>query len=184
MERSLFGDAIAGILPSDVQDMSEVREIPDNQEVFAHPNTDQSIIIEILEFVQETDEQALRTHFEDLASSNDAASSSDSCILGTEVLDRQQLAMKQCSCAYWLMGQQRVSKFNESAKNDVNLHMVLYRLPQFTTDILVTFNDPVNVNPESSSHQAMATATVPWTVDDFRALVNSLTIVDTGLFGQ
>nr|KAG5700353.1 hypothetical protein BaRGS_029605 [Batillaria attramentaria] len=39
----------------------------------------------------------------------------------------------------------RVSKFNESAKNDVNLHMVLYRLPQFTTDILVTFNDPVNV---------------------------------------
>ena len=50
-----------------------------------------------------------------------------------------------CSAAYWLVGQQRVSKFKESARNEINIHMVLYRLPQFTTDILITFNDPVNV---------------------------------------
>lgn len=184
MERPLFGDAIVCVLPPDVQDMSDIREIPDNQEVFAHPRTDQSIIIEILEFVQEADEQALRTHFEDIASSNGATSSDDSCLLGVDILDRQQLAMKDCACAYWLVGRQRVSKFHETAKNEINLHMVLFRLPQFTTDILVTFNDPVTVDPESSSHQAVATSTVPWTVDDFRTLINSLTIVDTGLFGQ
>ena len=40
--------------------VSDVREIPDNQEVFAHSHTDQSIIIEILEYVQEPDEQALK----------------------------------------------------------------------------------------------------------------------------
>lgn len=39
---------------------SLLREIPDNQEVFAHAKTDQSIIIEIMEYVQEPDEVALR----------------------------------------------------------------------------------------------------------------------------
>ena len=39
---------------------SEVRQVPDNQEVFVHPGTDQSVIIEILEYVQEPDEQAIR----------------------------------------------------------------------------------------------------------------------------
>jgi len=29
------------------------------------------------------------------------------------------------------------------AKNTVNIHLCLFRLPQYTTDILVTFNDPV-----------------------------------------
>jgi hypothetical protein len=43
------------------------------------------------------------------------------------------------------MGQQRVAKFKETARNDINIHMVLFRLPQFSTDILLTFNDPVSV---------------------------------------
>ena len=34
---------------------------------------------------------------------------------------------------------------NNAGRNDINIHMVVYRLPQFTTDILLTFNDPVNV---------------------------------------
>lgn len=39
---------------------SDLRQIPDNQEVFAHPVTDQSIIIEILEYVDKDDEEAIR----------------------------------------------------------------------------------------------------------------------------
>ncbi|KAK7088762.1 ran guanine nucleotide release factor-like [Littorina saxatilis] len=183
MERGLFGGAMVGVLPADAQDMSNLREIPDNQEVFAHSQTDQSIIVEILEFVQETDEQALKTHFEDLASSNEAASNDNSCVLGVDPLEQQQIALTQSSSAYWLVGQQRVSKFKEVAKNEVNVHMVLFRLPQFTSDIVLTFNDPVNVSPESSSHKAVETAVVPWTVEDFRNVVHSLTLVDTGLFG-
>ncbi|KAL8566229.1 hypothetical protein ACOMHN_063119 [Nucella lapillus] len=199
MDRPLFGGALVGKLPADAQDMSIVREIPDNQEVFAHSLTDQSIIVEILEYVQETDQQALKTHFEDLASSNDAASSEHSCIMGVDELDKQILAFKDCSKAYWLMGQQRVSKYKEVARNDINVHLVLYRLPQFTTDIVLTFNDPVNVNPDSSSHQAVATGTVPldssshhavatgtvpWNVEDLRCLVHSLALLDTGLFDE
>lgn len=39
---------------------SDIRQIPDNQEVFAHPITDQSIIIEILEYVGSDDEEAIK----------------------------------------------------------------------------------------------------------------------------
>lgn len=40
---------------------SDLREIPDNQEVFAHPTTDQSIIVEVMEYQHaEDDDQALR----------------------------------------------------------------------------------------------------------------------------
>ena len=39
---------------------STMRDVPDNQEVFVHNTTDQSIIIEILQFIDEDDDDALR----------------------------------------------------------------------------------------------------------------------------
>lgn len=42
---------------------SDLRQIPDNQEVFAHPVTDQSIIMEILEYVDKDDEEAIRYNY-------------------------------------------------------------------------------------------------------------------------
>ncbi|PVD31427.1 hypothetical protein C0Q70_06839 [Pomacea canaliculata] len=184
MEQLFYGGAMVGMLPHDAQDMSLLREIPDNQEVFAHAKTDQSIIIEIMEYVQEPDEVALRIHFEELAESNDASGCEKSCIQAAGVLDLSQISLKECKSVYWLTGQQLVSKFKESALNNVNIHMVLFRLPTFMSDILVTFNDPINVNPESSSHHPMSTETVPWTMENFWTLINSLTLLDSGLFGE
>jgi hypothetical protein len=37
-------------VPSSYADVSDFRPVPDNQEVFADPMTDRSIIIEILEY--------------------------------------------------------------------------------------------------------------------------------------
>ncbi|XP_031209892.1 ran guanine nucleotide release factor-like [Mastomys coucha] len=45
----LFGGAFSAILPSGAIDVSDLRPVPDNQEVFCHPVTDQSLIIELLE---------------------------------------------------------------------------------------------------------------------------------------
>ena len=40
---------------------SEIRDIPDNQEVFCHINTDQSIIVDILEYQSQVEgESAVR----------------------------------------------------------------------------------------------------------------------------
>ena len=39
---------------------SDMRQVPDNQEVFVNPVTDQSIIIELLDYLEEEDESAIR----------------------------------------------------------------------------------------------------------------------------
>ncbi|KAL7977695.1 hypothetical protein Chor_009644 [Crotalus horridus] len=49
-ERYLFGGAFSARLPPGGLDISEMRQVPDNQEVFVHPSTDQSIIVELLEY--------------------------------------------------------------------------------------------------------------------------------------
>jgi hypothetical protein len=51
--RELFGGAIRISVPPRFEDVSGVRQIPDNQEVFVCQESDQSIIIEILELAEE-----------------------------------------------------------------------------------------------------------------------------------
>ncbi|XP_041378251.1 ran guanine nucleotide release factor-like isoform X2 [Gigantopelta aegis] len=179
----LFGGALSAVIPKQAKDVSTIREIPDNQEIFAHNLTDQSIIVEILEYVDQDDEEAVKTHFDDLADSNDAVSADDSQIHVVEVIPADQLAMAQCEKAFYVRGQQKIAKFKEAAKNTVNIHLGLFRLPAFTTDILVTFNDPVNINPHSSSHKSVATSADLWMDTDFKQLLKSLKINDTAIFG-
>ena len=46
---------------------SDIREVPDNQECFAHPISDQSIIFDILEYPEGVaDSQAAEYHLKDL----------------------------------------------------------------------------------------------------------------------
>ena len=46
---------------------------------------------------------------------------------------------------WYLKGEQRISKYNEVVKNTVELHIGVYRVPEFDTDILLSFNDPINI---------------------------------------
>lgn len=178
----LFGGAMSAVFPPGAQDMSNFREIPDHQEVFTHSVTDQSIIIEILEYVQGTDDIALKTHYDDLVRDNDVCDG-DHVILETVQITTDKLAMSECESAHYVLGQQKVSKFKEVSKNTINIHMGLFRIPDFTTDILVTFNDPVLIDLQSSSNQPVPTSVDRWTVDEFQQLLATLTINDVGLFG-
>lgn len=49
----LFGGAITCNLPSEFEDISRVRDVPNHQEVLVHKTNDSSCIVEILEFVSE-----------------------------------------------------------------------------------------------------------------------------------
>ncbi|XP_061894450.1 ran guanine nucleotide release factor [Entelurus aequoreus] len=184
--RPLFGGALSAFIPESAADISNLREIPDNQEVFVHPNTDQSLIVEILEYqAQVEDQDAARFHFEDIASSN-AASQDGGAQEVTDVvpLPKSELSLSACSSAWALTGTQCVSKYNEEARNKVSIHLGVFRLPQFDTELLVTFNDPQGINPASSSAAAAAgTDGEPWTVQDFQQLLRSLTLHNPGLFG-
>ncbi|XP_029525975.1 ran guanine nucleotide release factor isoform X1 [Oncorhynchus nerka] len=167
---------------------SELREIPDNQEIFAHDHNDQSIIVELLELqshVQNGD--AARYHFEDVAGSNKASAPGTSEARAVVALPKSDLSLEECSSAFLLTGTQCVAKFNEEAKNTVTIHLGLFRLPQFSTDVLVTFNDPLSISPGSSSAVGMGGEqqedTEPWTLQDFQCLLQSLRLHDPGVFG-
>ncbi|KAM6970575.1 ran guanine nucleotide release factor [Aplochiton taeniatus] len=183
--RPLFGGALSAAIPNCAKDVSELREIPDNQEVFVHSHTDQSIIIELLEFQNQVDnENAARYHFEDVAGSNKALDPGGSEVRTVVALPNSELSMSDCSSAWLLTGTQCVSKFNEQSKNVVTIHLGLFRLPQYSTDVLVTFNDPLSISPESSSAVAMGMlATEPWTPQDFQCLLKSFALHDPGVFG-
>ncbi|KAJ2005173.1 hypothetical protein GGI04_002120 [Coemansia thaxteri] len=72
MRRDLFGGAMSIDLCDDMVDVSEIRQVPDNQEVFVSTNSDDSVIIEILEGVDEADGfDALRFHYAQVADLND-----------------------------------------------------------------------------------------------------------------
>ncbi|CAG5862565.1 unnamed protein product [Menidia menidia] len=181
--RPLFGGALSAVVPPGALDVSELRDIPDNQEVFAHRHTDQSLIVELLEYqAQVSDQEAARYHFEDIAGSNKALGPGGFQVAAVVEVPKPELSLSECSCAWVLTGSQQVSKFNEEATNGVAVGLGLLRLPQFSTDLLVTFNDPQRIDPDSSSASA-DTRREPWTVQDFQRLVQTLTLHDPGLFG-
>lgn len=180
----LFGGALSAAVPPSATDISDLREIPDNQEVFAHAHTDQSIIVELLEYQSQVpDQDAAKYHFEDIAGSNRALEPGDLQVTNVTSLPKSDLSLSQCSSSWLLSGTQLVSKFSEEARNTVTIHLGLFRLPQFSTDILVTFNDPQSISPDSSSAASAETHREPWTVLDFQRLLQSLTLHDPGLFG-
>ncbi|KAM4574572.1 ran guanine nucleotide release factor [Fundulus diaphanus] len=182
--RPLFGGALSAVVPHNLTDVSELREIPDNQEVFAHPHTDQSLIVELLEYQgQVADQDAARYHFEDIAGSNEAREPGAFEVGDVVALPKAEVSLSECSSAWMLKGTQCVSKFNEEARNTVSVHLGLFRLPQFSTDVLITFNDPQSISPDSSSASAAETHGQPWTVEDFRRTLLSLTLHNPGLFG-
>lgn len=180
----LFGGALSAVLPHSITDVSELREIPDNQEVFAHSHTDQSLIIELVEYQgQVADQDAARYHFEDIAGSNKALEPGAFEVTSVVPLSKPDLSLSDCSSAWMLTGTQCVSKFNEEARNTVTLHLGLLRLPQFSTDVLITFNDPQSISPDSSSAAPSGTHSEPWTVQDFERLLKTLILHNSDLFG-
>jgi hypothetical protein len=64
--RELYGGAITASLPSTYIDASDIRQIPDHQEVFLSNKTLSSLIFEINEYVKQPDPAALYFHFTDV----------------------------------------------------------------------------------------------------------------------
>ncbi|WEW60606.1 hypothetical protein PRK78_006093 [Emydomyces testavorans] len=72
----LFGGAMTADIPEGFKDMSTVRPVPDNQEVFASSSTDTSIIIELLQRL-ERDSPAMRAAMSDIPGAQSSSSSSE-----------------------------------------------------------------------------------------------------------
>ncbi|KAF8136294.1 hypothetical protein EV363DRAFT_1158236 [Boletus edulis] len=171
MRKDLFGGAIVAELPHTLVDASDIRPVPDNQEVFLYPDSNASIIIEILERVSEsTDVEAVKCHFEALAHDNDAISSTMQIpfVVHNDRGDRTPSPII-------LHGSQRISKFNAVIPDDVDIQIALFRVDSGgkTADIVVSANIPRSSEGEEKAAPIAS---------EFNTLVSSLRIIDYDLF--
>eukprot|EP00055_Hartaetosiga_balthica_P003604 m.8412 g.8412 ORF g.8412 m.8412 type:complete len:192 (-) comp3113_c0_seq1:254-829(-) len=189
-QRSIFGGAMSIVLPSRFMDISQFRPVPDNQEVFADADTDQSFIIELLETPsrdEAPDELASVFHFNSIAHDNDATSTemeSENPVM--ESLGDENDIQKTIS---W--GLQEVGKYRDSrAKaNHVRVFVACFRLLRCNTDVIISFNSPTMINPLSSAAKDVDTPSMEMhntdnaSSDDFFAFSSSFVVNDYSIFG-
>nr|XP_043612783.1 ran guanine nucleotide release factor [Erigeron canadensis] len=192
-QRQLFGAAISSNFPLRFQDVSNIREVPDHQEVYVDPDRDESLIIELLEMKNEVADNASATWFlQDLASEQSAEGN-----IVTEqsaVFEAQQLSYRNMpSVINTATAQMAISKGRQGreAQNLVKVYLANLRLKGVQTDLLITAYEPVFISPLSESANSVgAGATVPAAesgrtpmADVFKQAVSTFIINDWNLFG-
>lgn len=187
-KRALFGGAISAYVPARFDDVSQIRTLPDNQEVFSDPATDQSVMIDLLEQVDSVDPAAASTyHFNTLMSDNASLESEvgeTRMLTGIDIPAGVRDGNPIVSMTY---GKMRVAKFKDGAQlaNLVDVYIACFRLRRVHTDVLVIFNDPVHIAPGSSSAQVGARVQEQSERSAlFNEIVSSVTINDYGLFAS
>eukprot|EP00210_Caulerpa_lentillifera_P004684 g4469.t1 len=152
--RELFGGAIEIHLPSNLVDVSNFRQIPNHQEVFADGNTDTSFIFEIFERPEHLpDQDAVMYYWNDLVSTNEATYES---IQDIQVLECRTLRLTrdQSRCfATKLTGEQLIAKDKDSITiaNLIQVDLCLIRLQVVNTDLVLSLNTPLQIHEQSSS---------------------------------
>ncbi|EJF65655.1 Mog1p/PsbP-like protein [Dichomitus squalens LYAD-421 SS1] len=172
--RELFGGTITADLPSQLIDASDLRQVPDTQEVFLSPASGISIIVEVLQSVPATDpREAAGLHFDALAHDNDAKS--HKVHDATKVPNGSNGATPDPVVLY---GTQTVHKFNSTSADEVRILLALYRVKHKAVDLVMTMNVPMtSTDGGSVSEDSWAEAKAV-----FDIAAKSLRIVDYGLF--
>ncbi|KAJ1397644.1 hypothetical protein B484DRAFT_458656 [Ochromonadaceae sp. CCMP2298] len=205
MPRTLYGGAIEAVLPASFRDVSDLRQVPDHQEVFVDQGSEASLIVELLSLDADVaDEHAVQHYFNQLAEHNEAATSA--------VLDQAIVADPSFMLSFSahprmaLVGRQSVPKHRPEGEgaeaDDVCIVLVLVRLRDVTTDLLCSLNMPFpsaiaaaaagegelradfNVAQLIPALSTTTPSTEPQAIalQMLRDFVNSMVIKDRGLF--
>ncbi|KAF2121934.1 hypothetical protein BDV96DRAFT_134193 [Lophiotrema nucula] len=136
----LYGGAITVDLPTAFGDVSQIRQVADHQEVYLDSNGYSSVVFDILERVEKgSDEEALQYHFQDLIEGTDDS---------TNVLEQGGARMAKIPNApvYVLTYIQTPPPTTEAPKRPTpdftSIHLLLLRLKEQSTDIVITVNVP------------------------------------------
>jgi len=172
--RKLFGGAIDLKIPENYIDASDIRQVPDAQEVFIAPDSARSIIMEILQSVPPTDpKDAARFIFDSLAHDNDASFWSLSEISLPD-LETAEGRLDPIIAG----GTQRICKFNETQEDEVLILLSIHRLPIRAVDLVITENIPLS--RETSSQ--LSSEAIQDIKKTFREIARSMFIADHNLF--
>ncbi|KAK6159972.1 hypothetical protein DH2020_003353 [Rehmannia glutinosa] len=177
-QHPLFGGAVVSTFPLRFQDVSNMRQVPDHQEVFVDPTRDESLIFELLDLKTDVADHGSATWFlQDLANEQDAE--------GTMVLEQSGVFevdglrfRSSPAIVTTAVGQMAISKGRQGrdAQNivKVNLPLLLFmvsslssllgsqqmflqvylsnlRLKDVATDVLITAYEPMLINPLSET---------------------------------
>jgi len=151
--RPLYGGAFSISLEPRFFDVSLIRQIGDHEEVWTDAKTDQTWITELLEREDdEKDESAIQYHYSLLAKGSNQASQ----VQILESLNGRRLTEEEFPVAskYFCSVQaaiQLISKLKDSQEraNEIVVFMVLVRMDDVDTDILITLSAPTQINARS-----------------------------------
>jgi len=158
-ERSLFGGAIICQIPSNYRDVSEVRQVPDNQECWQDMDGP-LLVIEIMERQEVSDLDAAAFFFRDLAESNGCDAANLSFVAQEPVANGAVQGLPPDAIVCTGSGRQRVAQGHDVdiAGNPRQQHVVtiqielcLIRLPTQTTDLLITLSSPIQNDTVSTA---------------------------------
>ncbi|KAI9359395.1 hypothetical protein BD770DRAFT_385937 [Pilaira anomala] len=185
--QELFGGAISTIVKNSFVDASQFRQIPDNQEVFVDMSTQQSLIFELLEQVEASNQEIAKYHFQQLADDNEAAETSITHIDNVNVKDIAPHLPQDTTEILVLQGTQKISKFNEKdAYNTVEIILAVVRLTNVSTDFVISVNAPVKlaaVSSEQESIQEVSAIDIETVKQEVLDILNNLAVKNWELFG-
>ncbi|XWS69728.1 hypothetical protein CRYUN_Cryun04dG0204100 [Craigia yunnanensis] len=191
--RPLFGGAISTAFPLRFQDVSNIRQVPDHQEVFVDPSRDESLIFELLDYKHEVgdDGSAAVWFLQDLAIEQDGEGFT--LLEQSAVVEASGLCYRNIPAVVTTaVGQMAVSKGRQGreAQNIIKVYLANIRLKEVGTDVLITAYEPILINPLSESAStvgaglaipAMQSGFMPM-VEVFKLAVTNLKVNDWGLF--
>ncbi|KAL2484612.1 Mog1/PsbP/DUF1795-like photosystem II reaction center PsbP family protein [Abeliophyllum distichum] len=192
-QRALFGGSITSTFPTRFQDVSNIRQVPDHQEVFVDPTRDESLIFELIDLKANVPDEGSASWFlQDLANEQDAE--------GTMVLEQSGVFQADGlqyrntpAVVTTATGQMGISKGRQGreAQNIVKVYLANLRLKEVGTDVLITAYEPMLINPLSESASTVgAGLAVPAAqygcmpmAEVFKHAVSSFKVNDWSLFG-
>lgn len=203
--RELYGGAITVQLPTDVIDASDLRQVPDHQEVFLSDKTLTSIIFEINEYQQPSsgvsgssnnaasaDEAAASYHLNDVIDTSDHLSDSGVQTVPTRVSQPSVSKYPAYQSTATIISPE-IDRSKRSTlpvawqtnpaqkEQQIGTIQLLIRMQDYATDLCVRINVPLKEFGDSQSEAAQNEATIA--SDMMRGIIESIDIKDFGLFG-
>ncbi|XP_055818664.1 uncharacterized protein LOC129887552 isoform X5 [Solanum dulcamara] len=188
--RPLFGDTISTTFPLHFQDVTNMRQVPNHQEVFVDPARDENLIIELLDLkVDVVDSGSAIWFLQDLANEQEAEETTSAVFEAPGLCYRNMPVVITTT-----IDQMAVSKGRQGreAQNLVKVYLANIRLKEVGADVLITAYEPLVINPLSESDTAVgvgmavpsAQSGVMPMAEVFKLAVSSFEVHNWSLFGS
>ncbi|XP_055818663.1 uncharacterized protein LOC129887552 isoform X4 [Solanum dulcamara] len=147
--RPLFGDTISTTFPLHFQDVTNMRQVPNHQEVFVDPARDENLIIELLDLkVDVVDSGSAIWFLQDLANEQEAEETTSAVFEAPGLCYRNMPVVITTT-----IDQMAVSKGRQGreAQNLVKVYLANIRLKEVGADVLITAYEPLVIKDRCSS---------------------------------